>query len=146
MLKLVPQSLVRFHQCFFQVLHRFHERKSSELTRSHQKYGETQATSRFWFHQPPYIPETFFPKSYAGFDHFHPSAVDQDSYLTSRMVDDDPLSTWTANCRTGFYNTNTDLTNCSGSWVGISAWDGWDGRWLRYPLVICCITMENHHL
>ena len=52
MLKLVPQSLVRFHQCFFQVLHRFHERKSSELTseaiKNMVKLSQTQATSRIF--------------------------------------------------------------------------------------------------
>ena len=47
-----------------------------------------------------------------GFDVFVPSAVDQESYDKERMLDTDLLSTWTANCRTGFYETDTDHTNC----------------------------------
>ena len=37
------------------------------------------------------------------------------SYDKERMLDDDLLSTWTANCRTGFYETDTDFTNCRGA-------------------------------
>ncbi|CAL1138472.1 unnamed protein product [Cladocopium goreaui] len=86
-----------------------------------------------------------------GFDHFHPSAVDQDSYLTSRMVDDDPLSTWTANCRTGFYNTNTDLTNCSGSWVGMQFRDSEEVRCVsivqsRWESARCCDAADELEL
>ncbi|CAJ1349731.1 unnamed protein product [Effrenium voratum] len=54
-----------------------------------------------------------------GFDVFTPSAVDQPSYSASRMVDDDLLTTWAANCRTGFELVDTDFTNCSGAWVGM---------------------------
>ena len=59
------------------------------------------------------------PITSGGFDTFQPSAVDQPSYVTSRMVDDDKLTTWAANCRTGFHYVDTDLTNCTNAWVGM---------------------------
>eukprot|EP00435_Cladocopium_sp_Y103_P002030 s446_g1.t1 len=86
-----------------------------------------------------------------GFDHFSPSAVDQDSYRTQRMVDDDLLTTWTANCRTGFYSTNTDLTNCSGSWVGMQFHDSEEVRCVsivqsRWESARCCDAADELEL
>ena len=63
------------------------------------------------------------PITSGGFDNYLPSAVDQKSYDTSRMIDDDKLTTWAANCRTGFHYVDTDLTNCTHAWVGMQ-WAG----------------------
>ena len=59
------------------------------------------------------------PITSGGFDSYQRSAVDQPSYETSRMVDDDLLTTWAANCRTGFEFVDTELTNCTDAWVGM---------------------------
>ena len=63
------------------------------------------------------------PITSGGFDNYQPSTVDQPSYASSRMVDDDKLTTWAANCRTGFHNVYTDVTNCTHAWVGMQ-WAG----------------------
>eukprot|EP00434_Breviolum_minutum_P005970 symbB.v1.2.005264.t1/scaffold286.1/size306100/3 len=91
------------------------------------------------------------PITSGGFDHFQPSAVDQPSYDTSRMVDADQLSTWTANCRTGFYSTDTDVTNCSGSWVGMQFQDSQEVRCVsivqsRHESARCCDAADELEL
>lgn len=43
--------------------------------------------------------------------------VDQPSYDSSRLVDDDLLTTWAANCRTGWRNVGAENTDCTHAWV-----------------------------
>ncbi|CAK9066377.1 unnamed protein product [Durusdinium trenchii] len=75
------------------------------------------------------------PITSGGFDHFTPSAVDQPSYEAGRMVDADLLTTWTANCNTGFYWSDTDLTNCTSSWVGM--------QWHQAQEVRCVTIVQS---
>ncbi|CAJ1349729.1 unnamed protein product [Effrenium voratum] len=59
------------------------------------------------------------PITSGSFDFFSSTTVDQPSYASSRIVDEDPLTTWAANCRTGFNYIATEKTDCTGAWVGM---------------------------
>jgi len=61
------------------------------------------------------------PITSGSFDFFQPTVVDEPSYASARLVDDEgsALTTWAANCRTGFRSIQAENTDCTGAWVGM---------------------------
>lgn len=62
------------------------------------------------------------PITSGSFDFFTPSVVDQPSYESARLVDINEghlLTTWAANCRTGYRHIAPENTDCTGAWVGM---------------------------
>eukprot|EP00913_Durusdinium_trenchii_P034544 g32317.t1 len=84
------------------------------------------------------------PITSGGFDFFQPSVADQISYHSSRIVDKETevstgltsqLTTWAANCRTGFLTNAAEDTNCSGAWVGL--------QWQKAHEVRCVTLVQS---
>ena len=57
------------------------------------------------------------PKPFGGF--LSPEVVDEPSYASARLVDDEgsSLTTWAANCRTGFRSIQAENTDCDLAFV-----------------------------
>eukprot|EP00440_Ansanella_granifera_P014452 gb/GFBE01015706.1/.p1 GENE.gb/GFBE01015706.1/~~gb/GFBE01015706.1/.p1 ORF type:complete len:2679 (+),score=463.31 gb/GFBE01015706.1/:1-8037(+) len=59
------------------------------------------------------------PINSGAIENYIASVTDQFSYNVSRINDGDELTTWAANCLTGYIGVDSTKTNCSGEWVGL---------------------------